>query len=173
MGLLWPKVQELARGFAKPHIDGFRPSICLVQIPLQSPPALQDLVSSANLLMEDLIPSSRSPIKTLNRMGPNTDPWGDTISEWPPAGCNTINHQSLGLAVQPVPNPVKNENIQVFTFSRSLLCHRLCWSPGIHSSHPKPPPQPPGRSPGNKWRYLDSLVNDVLGVLNLSWGSNK
>ncbi|TRZ19795.1 hypothetical protein HGM15179_007313 [Zosterops borbonicus] len=69
------KAQELPHGLTNPHIVGFGQSIQPVQVPLQSLPALQDLVPSANLLMEHLIPSSRSSIKILNRMGPNTDPW--------------------------------------------------------------------------------------------------
>jgi len=54
-----------------------------VQIPLYGLPTLPDrptlppnLVSSANLLRVHSMPLSRSSVKTLNRTGPSTNPWG-------------------------------------------------------------------------------------------------
>ncbi|RMC05492.1 hypothetical protein DUI87_18685 [Hirundo rustica rustica] len=105
------KVQDLALGLVKPHIVGFSPSIQPVQVALQSSltPSSRltlapNLVSSADLLMVDSIPSSRSSIKILNRTGLIHRSLGDTTSDWPPAEGSTIHHHHLGLGIQPVLN---------------------------------------------------------------------
>jgi len=67
-GVVVTEVQDPALGLVEPHRVGFGPSIRSVQIPLQSLPTLEqidaptNLVSSANVLREHSVPSSRSLI---------------------------------------------------------------------------------------------------------------
>ncbi|KAK4809169.1 hypothetical protein QYF61_006427 [Mycteria americana] len=84
-GVVVTQVQDPALSRVEPHTIGLGPSIQPVQVPLQSLPILKrstlppSLVSSANGLRVHSIPSSRSLIKTLNRTGPNTEPWGTPL----------------------------------------------------------------------------------------------
>jgi len=77
--------QDPAFGLVEPHTAGLSPSIQPVQIPLQGLPTLSrstlppNLVPSANLLREHSIPSARSLIKTLNKTGLKTEPWGTPL----------------------------------------------------------------------------------------------
>ena len=63
------------------------PSIQQVQVPVKGPPTLRrstfspSLVLSAYLLRAYSIPSFRSSIKILNRMGPNSDSWGAPLQQ--------------------------------------------------------------------------------------------
>jgi len=57
------------------------------------------LQSSADFQRVHSIPSSRSSVKILSRIGPNTDPWGTSLM--------TIHHHYLGPALQPVLYPAR------------------------------------------------------------------
>ncbi|RMC17444.1 hypothetical protein DUI87_06026 [Hirundo rustica rustica] len=52
-----------------------------------------------------------SSIKILNSTGPAQTPEGH---HWclAPAGCSTVHHHSLGLAIQPIPNPAQSAPVQ-------------------------------------------------------------
>ena len=81
-GVVVAKVQDPALSCVEPYPIGLCPLTHLVQVPLwaflpSSRSTLSSsLVPSANLLRMHSIPSSKSSIKILKRMGPNTDPWG-------------------------------------------------------------------------------------------------
>ncbi|RMC09800.1 hypothetical protein DUI87_13587 [Hirundo rustica rustica] len=87
----------------------------VMQVSLQSPPTFQQidtcLVSSANLLMKDNT-LMHMVDKNIEQNWPQHRPLRDTTSDWPPAGCSTIHHHSLGLAIQTVLNPAKNAPVQ-------------------------------------------------------------
>jgi len=84
-GVVVTQGQDPALGLVEPYTVGLSPSIQPVQIPLQSLPTLKQinnpaqLVSSANLLREHSIPSSRSLIKMLNKTAPKIEPWGTAL----------------------------------------------------------------------------------------------
>jgi len=83
-GVVVTQVQDPALGLVEPHTVGLSPSIQSVQISLQSLPTLKQpsLVSSANLLRDHSIPSSRLLIKML-RPDPELSPGEHHV--WPVA----------------------------------------------------------------------------------------
>ncbi|KAK4827727.1 LOW QUALITY PROTEIN: hypothetical protein QYF61_021155 [Mycteria americana] len=83
-GVVVTQERDPTLSLVEPHRVGPSPSIQPVQIPLAFLPSSRstlphDLVSSANLLRVNSIPSSRSLIKMLNRTGPNAEPWGTPL----------------------------------------------------------------------------------------------
>ncbi|RMC05468.1 hypothetical protein DUI87_18661 [Hirundo rustica rustica] len=57
--------------------------------------------------------------KNIGQSWPQHRPLKDTTGDWPPAGCNNVHHHSLGLAIQPVPNPAKSAPVQ------AMGCHLI------------------------------------------------
>ncbi|KAM9656072.1 uncharacterized protein ACIBXB_008597 [Morphnus guianensis] len=64
---------------ASAHPSSLSRSLCRAFLPSSRSTLPPNLVSSANLLTVHSIPLSKSLIKTLNRMGPNTEPWGTPL----------------------------------------------------------------------------------------------
>ena len=62
-------------------------------------------VSSADLLKVHSVPSSRSSMKMLNGTGPSINPWGNTTSDWCPAGLCSVEKNLLSAAVQLLVSP--------------------------------------------------------------------
>ena len=60
-------------------------SLCRALLPSGRLILLANLVLSANLLRMHSVPSSRSSIKILKRMGPSTDPWGGPLVTFYPS----------------------------------------------------------------------------------------
>lgn len=71
-------------GLAEPHSLGLSPSIQPAQIPLQSPPTIQQTNTSTQLsvncrtLRLSSIAFTRFSVKLLNKAGPSTEPWDIT-----------------------------------------------------------------------------------------------
>lgn len=43
----------------------------------------------------------------LKSTGIETDPLGDTINDWPPPGCRSIDHSPLSTTIQPISYPLR------------------------------------------------------------------
>ncbi|RMC15251.1 hypothetical protein DUI87_07438 [Hirundo rustica rustica] len=50
--------------------------------------------------------------KNIEQSWPQHRPLRDTTGAWLSAGCSTAHHHSLGLAIQPVPNPARSAPVQ-------------------------------------------------------------
>ncbi|RMC09889.1 hypothetical protein DUI87_12676 [Hirundo rustica rustica] len=112
-GVYCGKMQDLALRLNKLHLVRLCPSIQPFQISLQSPPTFQqiDIRSQLSVIRE----FTNERFNTLNHIinknieqnWPQHRLLMDTTGAWLPAGCSAIDHHSLGLAIQPVPNPAK------------------------------------------------------------------
>ncbi|TRZ25240.1 hypothetical protein HGM15179_001926 [Zosterops borbonicus] len=99
------KVLDPELGLVEPRASGPHPFIQPVQVPLQGLPTLQQINTLAQLdvahefmegTLDDLI---RINSKDIKQGWAQHGSLGDAISAWPPTGCSTIHHHSLGLAV--------------------------------------------------------------------------
>jgi len=85
MGLLWPKCRTWHLALLNliqltlAHRSSLSRSLCRAFLPPSRSTLPPSLVSSASLLREHSVPSSRSLIKTLNNTGPETEPWGTLL----------------------------------------------------------------------------------------------
>ncbi|RMC19037.1 hypothetical protein DUI87_03641 [Hirundo rustica rustica] len=117
-GIIVAKVQESALGLIKLHLVRLCPSIQLAQISLQSHPIFQQIDRRSQLSVVCKFTNERFNThihiinKNIEQNWPQQRPLRDTTGAWPPAGCSTIHHHSLGPAIQPVPNPAKSAPVQ-------------------------------------------------------------
>ncbi|RMC05423.1 hypothetical protein DUI87_18615 [Hirundo rustica rustica] len=124
-GVIVAKVQDSALGLIKLHLVRLCPYIQLSQISLQSHPIFQqiDTCSQLSVMCKFTNEGLNSLIHVINKNieqnWPQHRPLRDTTGDWPPAGCSTVHHHSLGPAIQPVPNPVKSAPVQ------AMGCHLI------------------------------------------------
>ncbi|KAK4817962.1 hypothetical protein QYF61_003482 [Mycteria americana] len=117
-GVVVTQVQDLALSFVEPHTVGLGPSIQPVQVPLQSLPTLKQINTPAQLgVICKLTEGALDPFvqiidKDIKQNWPQHRALGNTACDRPPTGVNSIHHQSLGPAIQPVLYPVKSTPIQ-------------------------------------------------------------
>ncbi|KAK4824481.1 hypothetical protein QYF61_015879 [Mycteria americana] len=115
-GVTVAQVQDLALGLVKPHTIGPSPSIQPVQVPLQSFPTLKQINTPAQLgVICKLTEGALDPFiqiidKDVKQNWPQHRALRNTTCDRPPTGVNSIHHQSLGPAIQPVLYPAKSEN---------------------------------------------------------------
>ncbi|RMC10298.1 hypothetical protein DUI87_13100 [Hirundo rustica rustica] len=126
-GVIAAKVQDLALGLIKLHLVRLCPSVQPFQISLQSPPIFQQIDTHSQLSVIHKFTNERFNThihvinKNIEQSWPQHRPLRDTTGDWPPAGCRTIHHHSLGPAIQPIPNPGKSAPVQAASLSRSVL----------------------------------------------------
>ncbi|RMC22033.1 hypothetical protein DUI87_02904 [Hirundo rustica rustica] len=117
-GVIVAKVQDSALGLIKLHLVRLCLSIQLFQISLQSHPTFQQIDKHSQLSVIRKFTNQRFNThihainKNIEQNWPQHRPLRDTTGDWPPAGCSTIHHHSLGLAIQTVPNPAKSAPVQ-------------------------------------------------------------
>ncbi|KAK4807027.1 hypothetical protein QYF61_000356 [Mycteria americana] len=120
-GVAVAQVQDLALGLVKPHTIHPSPSIQPVQVPLQSLPTLQQINTPTQLgVVCKLTESALDPFvqiidKDVKQNWPQHRALGNTACNRPPTGVNSINHHSLGPAVQPVLYPAKSTPVQAMS----------------------------------------------------------
>ncbi|RMB98990.1 hypothetical protein DUI87_24535 [Hirundo rustica rustica] len=94
---------------------------CLLEVPAQdkqTPPTFQQINTHSQLSVACKITNEKLNTligvinKNIDQSWPQHRPLRDTTGDWLPAGCSTIPHHSLGLAMQPVPNSVKSAPVQ-------------------------------------------------------------
>ncbi|KAK4821557.1 hypothetical protein QYF61_022217 [Mycteria americana] len=110
-GVVVAQVQDLALGLVEPHTIGLSPSIQPVQVPLQSLPTLKLINTPAQLgVICKLTEGALDPFvqiidKDIKQDWPQHRALGNTACDRPPTGFNSIHHNSVGLAIQPVLYP--------------------------------------------------------------------
>ncbi|XP_071415412.1 mucin-2 [Pithys albifrons albifrons] len=117
-GVIVVKVQDSVLSLVKVHPVPFGPSIQSVQVPLQSPPTLQQIDPLCKLGVICKFAKSRlNPLiqiitKDVKEGWLQHWPLGDTTGDWPPTGCSPVHQHSLGLSIQTVPNPAESVPVQ-------------------------------------------------------------
>ncbi|KAK4821781.1 hypothetical protein QYF61_002197 [Mycteria americana] len=120
-GVVVAQVQDLALSFVEPHTTGPSPSIQPVQVPLQSLPTLKQINTPTQLgVVCKLTEGALDPLvqiidKDMKQNWPQHRALGDTTCDRPPTGVNSIHHNSLGPAVQPVLYPAKSTPVQAMS----------------------------------------------------------
>ncbi|KAK4813930.1 hypothetical protein QYF61_003000 [Mycteria americana] len=120
-GVVVTQVQDPALGLVEPHRIGPNPWIQPVQIPLQSLPTLKEINTPAQLgVICKLTEGALDPLvqiidKDIKQDWPQHRALGNSTCDRPPTGVNSIHHNSLGPAVQPVLYPVKCTPIQAMS----------------------------------------------------------
>ncbi|KAK4832039.1 hypothetical protein QYF61_020554 [Mycteria americana] len=119
-GVVVTQVQDPALGLAEPHTVGQGPSIQPVQVPLQSLPTLKQINTPAQLGVAKLTEGALDPLiqiidKGMKQNWPQHRALGNTACDRPPTGFNSIPHNSLGPAIQPVLYPAKSTPIQAMS----------------------------------------------------------
>ncbi|RMC19058.1 hypothetical protein DUI87_03662 [Hirundo rustica rustica] len=134
-GVIVAKVQDLALGLIKLHLIGLCPPIQPFQVSLQSHPTFQQIDTRSQPTGIHKFTTQRFNThiyiinKNIEQNWPQQRPLRDTTGDWPPTGCSTIHHHSLGLATQPVlisanSAPVQAMGCQLFqecAVSKTLL----------------------------------------------------
>ncbi|RMB98799.1 hypothetical protein DUI87_25018 [Hirundo rustica rustica] len=117
-GVIVAKAQDSALGLIKLHLVRLCPSIQLFQISLQSHPVFQQIDTCCQLSVIFKFTNQRFNTlihvinKNIEQSWPQHRPLRDSTGDWPPAGCGTVHHHSLGLAMQLVPNPAQSAPVQ-------------------------------------------------------------
>ncbi|RMC21926.1 hypothetical protein DUI87_02797 [Hirundo rustica rustica] len=117
-GVIVAKVQDSSLGLIKLHLARLCPSIQPFQISLKSHPTFQQIDTRSQLTVICKFTDERFNThihvinKNIEQNWPQHRSLRDTTGDWPPAGCSTIHHHSLGPAIQPVPNPAKSAPVQ-------------------------------------------------------------
>ncbi|RMC20709.1 hypothetical protein DUI87_01561 [Hirundo rustica rustica] len=117
-GVIVAKVQDLALGLIKLHLVRLCPSIQLFQVSLQSHPTFQQIDTRSQLSVIHKLTNERFNTlfhainKNIEQNWPQHRSLRDTTGDWPPAGCSTVHHHSLGPAIQPVHNSAKSAPVQ-------------------------------------------------------------
>ncbi|KAK4827170.1 LOW QUALITY PROTEIN: hypothetical protein QYF61_015132 [Mycteria americana] len=113
-GVVVLQVQDPALGLVEPHTIDFSPSIQPVQIPLQSSPTFKQIDTPAQLgVICRLTEGALNPFIQIIDKDINQD-WlqhralGNTACDQPPTGFNSIYHNPLGSASQPLFYSVKS-----------------------------------------------------------------
>ncbi|TRZ09859.1 hypothetical protein HGM15179_017257 [Zosterops borbonicus] len=126
-GVIVAKVQDSTLGLIKLHFVGLCPSTQPFQISLQSSPIFQvvDTCSQLSVIRKFTDERFNTLIHVINenieQSWSQHRPLRDTTGDWQPVGYGTIHHQSLGLTIQPVPNPAKSAPVQAASLSRGML----------------------------------------------------
>ncbi|KAK4825916.1 hypothetical protein QYF61_003411 [Mycteria americana] len=113
-GVVVTQVQDLALSLVEPHTIGLGPSIQSVQIPLKINTPTQ-LGVVCKLTEGTLDPLIQIIDKDIKKKWPQYSALGNTTCDRPPTGFNSIHHNSLGLAIQPVFHPVKSTPVQAMS----------------------------------------------------------
>ncbi|KAK4823866.1 hypothetical protein QYF61_007622 [Mycteria americana] len=114
-GVVVAQVQDPARSFVEPHTIGLGPSI------QPSLPTLKQINTPTQLgVICKLTEGALDPLiqvidKDIKQNWPQHRALGNTACDRPPTGFNSIHHNSLGLAIQPVFYPVKNTPVQAMS----------------------------------------------------------
>ncbi|GAB0181768.1 hypothetical protein GRJ2_000642100 [Grus japonensis] len=112
-GVVVTKVQDPALSLVEPHTIGLTPSIQPVQVPLQTLPTLKQINTPAQLgAICKLTEGALDPLvqiidKDIEENLPQCRALGNTTCDQPSTGFNSIHHNSLGPAIQPVFYPAK------------------------------------------------------------------
>ncbi|PKU39790.1 hypothetical protein llap_9902 [Limosa lapponica baueri] len=112
------QVQDPALGLVEPHPIGLSPSIQPVQIPLQSPPTLQQVDTPTQLgVICKFTEGALHPLvqiidKDVKEKWPQYRALGDTTRDRLPPGLNSIHHRSFGPTIQSVFHPGKSTPVQ-------------------------------------------------------------
>ncbi|KAK4820465.1 LOW QUALITY PROTEIN: hypothetical protein QYF61_027747 [Mycteria americana] len=120
-GVVVTQVQDPALSLVEPHTVGLGPSIQPVQVPLQSLPLLKQINTPTQLgVVCKLAEGALDPFvqiidKDIKQNWPQHRALGNTTCDRPPTGVNSVHHNSLGLAIQPVLYPAKNMLIQAMS----------------------------------------------------------
>ncbi|KAK4832105.1 hypothetical protein QYF61_020732 [Mycteria americana] len=107
-GVAVAQVQDPTFGLVEPHTIGLGPLIQPVQVPLQSLPTLKQINTPAQIgVICKLTEGALDPLiqiidKGIKQDWPQHRALGNTTCDWPPTGFNSIHHNSLGPAIQPV-----------------------------------------------------------------------
>ncbi|KAK4831815.1 hypothetical protein QYF61_019245 [Mycteria americana] len=107
-GVVVTQVQDLALGLVEPHTIGLSPWIQPVQVPLQSLPTLKKINTPAQLgVICKLTEGALNPLvqiidKGIKQNWPQHRALGNTNCDWLPTGFNSVHHNALGLAIQPL-----------------------------------------------------------------------
>ncbi|KAK4830788.1 hypothetical protein QYF61_013621 [Mycteria americana] len=113
-GVVVTQVHDPALGLVEPHTIDLGPSIQPVQIPLQSLPTLKQINTPTQFgviykLTEGTLYSLIQIIdKDIKQNWPQHRALGNTTCDRPPTGFNSVHHNSLGPAIQPVFYPAKS-----------------------------------------------------------------
>ncbi|KAK4828029.1 LOW QUALITY PROTEIN: hypothetical protein QYF61_022806 [Mycteria americana] len=116
-GVAVAQVQDLAHSLVEPHTIDLGPSI----LPVQSFPLLKQINTPTQLgVICKLTEGALDPLvqiidKDIKQNWPQHRALGNTACDRPPTGVNSIHHHSLGLAIQPVLNPVKSTPVQAMS----------------------------------------------------------
>ncbi|KAK4830944.1 hypothetical protein QYF61_014403 [Mycteria americana] len=120
-GVVVAQVQDPALGLVEPHTIDLSPSIQPVQVPVQSLPPLKQINTPTQLGVAcELSEGALNPFVQIIYKGMKQD-WpqhralGNTTCDRPPTGVNSICHNSLGPAIQPVLYPAKSTPIQAMS----------------------------------------------------------
>ncbi|KAK4825919.1 hypothetical protein QYF61_003414 [Mycteria americana] len=120
-GVVVTQVQDPALSLLEPQTIRLGPSIQPVQVPLQSLPTLKQINTPTQLVVIcKLTEGALDPFvqiidKDIKHDWPQHRPLGNTACDRPPTGVNSIHHNSLGLAIQPVLYPVKSTPVQAMS----------------------------------------------------------
>ncbi|RMC21667.1 hypothetical protein DUI87_02535 [Hirundo rustica rustica] len=117
-GVIVDKMQDSGLGLTIRQLIGLCPSTQLFQVSLQTPTTFQqiDICSQLSVICKFTNDRLNTLIHIINKNieqnWPQHRPLRNTTGDWPPAGCSTAHHHSLGPAIQPVPNPAKSAPVQ-------------------------------------------------------------
>ncbi|KAK4810277.1 hypothetical protein QYF61_015307 [Mycteria americana] len=120
-GVVVTQVQDPTLGLVEPHTIDLGPSIQPVQVPLQSLPTLQQINTPTQLgvvckLLEGALdPPIQIIDKDIKHGWPQHRALGNTACARPPTGVNSVHHNSLGSAIQPVFYPAKSTPVQAMS----------------------------------------------------------
>ncbi|KAK4810059.1 hypothetical protein QYF61_007223 [Mycteria americana] len=120
-GVVVTQVQDPTLGLVEPHTIDLSPSIQPVQVPLQSLPTLQQINTPTQLgVICKLIEGALNPLiqiidKDIKQEWPQHRALGNTTCARPPTGVNSVHHNSLGSAIQPVFYPAKSTPVQAMS----------------------------------------------------------
>ncbi|PKU46747.1 hypothetical protein llap_2943 [Limosa lapponica baueri] len=133
-GVVVTQVQGPTLGLIEPHAIGLDPSIQPVQIPLQRHPTLKKINAPGQLdvickLTEDALdPLIQVVDKGINQNWPQYRALGNTTRDRPPTGFNSIHHNPLGMAIQPLFKAAEGTPIQAMSpeFLQENAVGKLC-----------------------------------------------
>ncbi|KAK4818449.1 hypothetical protein QYF61_013136 [Mycteria americana] len=120
-GVVVTQEQGPALGLVEPHTIGLSPSIQPAQVPLQSLPTLQQINTPTQLgIVCKLTEGVLNPLvqiigKDIKQNWPQHRALGNTTCDRPPTAVNSIHHNALGLAIQPVLYPVNTTPVQAMS----------------------------------------------------------
>ncbi|KAK4824165.1 hypothetical protein QYF61_011292, partial [Mycteria americana] len=120
-GVVVTQVQDQALSLVERHTIGLGALIQPVQIPLQSLPTPKQINTPTQLgVICKLSEGALNPLvpvidKDIKQNWPQHRALGNTACDRPPAGFNSIHHNTLGPAIQPVFYPAKSTPVQAMS----------------------------------------------------------